>query len=147
METAERARVPRSARRTIVTLLVVGGGVLLTPYLMLFGTIGWQGLEERMARRPFEPAAWRAATAYPVDAEPLRLRMVDDLLERRLLDGRTRAEVVALLGAPPATGYFRDYDLVYLLGPERSFLSIDSEWLGVRFGPDGRVAEAALLRD
>ena len=33
------------------------------------------------------------------------------------------------------------------LGPERSMFGIDSEWLVVRFGADGRVHDARILTD
>ena len=46
-----------------------------------------------------------------------------------------------MLGEPPKTNYFSDWDVVYWLGPERGLAGIDSEWLIVRIGEDGRVAE------
>jgi hypothetical protein len=73
--------------------------------------------------------------------------MVDDLLRKHPLIGKSRVEVEKLIGIPPPTEYFRSYDLVYWLGPERSFFGIDSEWLGVRFDSNQRVVEATLLRD
>jgi hypothetical protein len=59
----------------------------------------------------------------------------------------TRSEVVALLGEPPATDYFRGFDLVYPLGPDRGFVAIDSEWLVIKLAPGGRVSRAELARD
>ena len=50
--------------------------------------------------------------------DTIRLRMVDDLLHRHRLRGMTREEVVSLLGTPPETNYFPDYDLVYSLGSD-----------------------------
>jgi hypothetical protein len=73
--------------------------------------------------------------------------MADDIIQSRLLLGKGRGEVVALLGQPPKTVYFKEYDLVYYLGPERGFMSIDSEWLIIKLGKDGRVAEARIARD
>ncbi len=73
--------------------------------------------------------------------------MVDDLLRQNRLVGITRTEVVALLGTPAQTGYFREYDLVYWLGPERGLFSIDSEWLVMRTDSLGRVTEAKLVTD
>jgi hypothetical protein len=35
---------------------------------------------------------------------------------------------------------------VYWLGPERGFISIDSEWLGIKF-KDNVVIEVEILRD
>lgn len=101
---------------------------------------------DRCGVRQFDAQRWQDRTrAYSRDA--VRGCMVDDLLRRRLLEGRTRDEVVALLGEPRRSVFFGDYDLVYWLGPERSLLSIDSEWLLLRLGADGRVTEIRLATD
>lgn len=76
-----------------------------------------------------------------------RLTMVDDLLSRKNLRNMTKSEVIELLGEPPPTDYFEEYDLVYRLGPERGFMSIDSEWLVIRFGKDNKVADYEVMRD
>lgn len=73
--------------------------------------------------------------------------MADDLVNSKKLNGLTRSEVVALLGEPPKTEYFTEYDIVYYLGQERGFMPIDSEWLVLKFGPDGRVKVATIARD
>lgn len=73
--------------------------------------------------------------------------MVDALLARQELRGRTRPEVVALLGEPDRTDYFRGYDLVYWLGPERGLMSIDSEWLVIRLDRAGRITERRIVTD
>lgn len=72
--------------------------------------------------------------------------MVDDLLARYELVGMTRDKVDELLGVPPETAYFTGFDYVYWLGPERGFISIDSEWLCIDF-EDGVVVDARLMRD
>ncbi|HEX8242360.1 MAG TPA: hypothetical protein VF541_02645 [Longimicrobium sp.] len=94
----------------------------------------------------FSAAVWRDTVQAYAELAP-RGCMVDDLLASRDLHGLTRAEVVALLGTPPKTGYFREYDLVYWLGPERGPSSIDSEWLVLRLDAAGRVAEYRLVTD
>jgi hypothetical protein len=73
--------------------------------------------------------------------------MAGDLVENQKLIGLTRPEVIAMLGEPPMQEYFKNYDLVYYLGPERGFMSIDSEWLVLEFGPDGRITKAIIARD
>ena len=73
--------------------------------------------------------------------------MVDDLLKRNLLNGRSRAQVEELLGPADNTPYFREWDLVYHLGPERGLFGIDSEWLVVRFDSADRFAECRVVRD
>jgi outer membrane protein assembly factor BamE (lipoprotein component of BamABCDE complex) len=73
--------------------------------------------------------------------------MADGLLLTNRLLGMTREQVVALLGPPPATNYFSEWDLVYQLGLQRSFIAIDSEWLVIRLGSNGRVQEARIVVD
>lgn len=92
----------------------------------------------------FDPVAWRDE---PQVENGVRLDMADRLVARRTLSGMTRAEVIELLGEPTKTAKFGDWDLVYWLGPERMFFSIDSEWLVIRFNADGVVTESHIVRD
>ena len=73
--------------------------------------------------------------------------MVDDLLYHHKLDGMTRSEVVSLIGEPDVTDYFKEYDMVYRLGMERGFISIDSEWLVFRLNATDVVIEHNIVRD
>ena len=93
--------------------------------------------------RHFDPLLW-SDSHTPAS---VRLRMADDLVSNKKLIGLARQEVVARLGEPPKTEYFKDFDLVYYLGPERGFISIDSEWLLLNLGPDGRVQRATIAHD
>lgn len=93
--------------------------------------------------RHFDPLLW-SDSHTPAS---VRLRMADDLVSNKKLIGLARQEVVARLGEPPKTEYFKEFDLVYYLGPERGFISIDSEWLLLNLGPDGRVQRATIARD
>ena len=94
---------------------------------------------------PFVQSWW--ATEEWNDPYHRRHRIADGLLLSGLLVGRSRADVVELLGEPPPTSYFRDWQLVYNLGAERSWLSIDSEWLVLRVDRSNIVREARLVRD
>lgn len=122
---------------------------LLIPFAM-FATVIAQLEFQRVARcwghTQFDRREWNDS-ALVNSRTAARECMVDDLLERHSLVGKKRAEVVSLLGEPPKTGYFKEYDLVYWLGPERSWMSIDSIWLVMRIGPDQRVTEARLVTD
>jgi hypothetical protein len=73
--------------------------------------------------------------------------MADWLVGSGTLRGKTRQDVITLLGEPSDEGYFRKWDLVYWLGPERGYFSIDSEWLVLRLGRDDRVIECRIDRD
>ena len=69
-------------------------------------------------------------------------------MDRRLLDGRTRPEVVELLGPADDTSKWRDWDLVYHLGPERKGLfRIDSEWLVIRLDSRRAVVSYRIVAD
>lgn len=93
----------------------------------------------------FNSERWKDDTTQcPNDA--IRVCMINDLLHRYKLVGMTRTELEKLLGKPPPTNYFRDYEYVYWLGPERSYMSIDSEWLCINFKND-KVSDARILRD
>jgi hypothetical protein len=128
-------------------LLVIGLTFLVvaSPLLILFGVSAVRDMDERRHRIAFDSAVWKASLSARDD--PIRLRMVDDLLHRYPLRGMREDELIALLGTPPKTDYFSDYQLMYWLGPGRGFISIDSEWLAVRIGPDRRVTEARIVED
>jgi len=113
-----------------------------------------QPIAEYFKHRDFDAAAWRAA---PPDfstrrSEAARLWMVDDLVSSGVLDGNSRAEVLALLGpddGPHGTGWLRStwpgWDALYWLGP--TFVPVDSEWLAIRYGADERVLEYKIVVD
>jgi hypothetical protein len=63
------------------------------------------------------------------------------------LDRLSRLDVEKLLGEPTNTRKFKEYDLVYWLGPERGLMHIDSEWLVVRFDEKGVLLSYAIVRD
>ena len=125
---------------SVVSLIIIVVGGACT-YFEMTGP-----MSRCRGHRGFDAAAWRDAKQV---YGPLAIRgcMVDDLIARHHLKGRTRAEVVALLDEPRRTVYFQHYDLVYWLGPERGWISIDSEWLVFRLDATGRVAEYRLVTD
>ena len=101
-------------------------------------------VKDYASRRSFDSGQWRAENRR--GAEGIRVQMVDDLLRRHRLVGMRRAQVWSSLGVPPPTDYFREYDYVYWLGPERGAFSIDSEWLVVRCQEDV-VVSAEVVTD
>lgn len=94
--------------------------------------------------RAFDRVAWQDESQVQ---QGVRLGMADRLMARRTLLGKTRAEVVELLGEPARTSCFAEWDMVYWLGPERGFICIDLEWLVLRLAEDGRVADNRIVRD
>ncbi|MGZ0018126.1 outer membrane protein assembly factor BamE domain-containing protein [Nitrosomonas sp. wSCUT-2] len=113
---------------------------------LLFIAFNFSSIEQSFVQQPFDAAKWRQNVESGGN-DPTRLQMIDDLLRRYSLQGMTRHEIETLLGKPPETDYFRDYEYVYWLGPERNFISIDSERLGLQFDASGRVSTVSVLRD
>jgi hypothetical protein len=100
-----------------------------------------------VAPLPFVASWWHAGEANWSDAYKRRNRMADAFLLTNRLIGMPRAQVVALLGEPPSTEYFKNWNIVYNLGAERGLFAIDSEWLVMRTDSQGRVIQAAIVRD
>jgi hypothetical protein len=104
--------------------------------------------EDYAHRTEFDPNAWRSKSLDGDPLWPTRLRMANDLIAGKSLDGLARREVESLLGPGDRTGKWRDWYLVYHLGPERRGLfRIDSEWLVIRFAPSDRVVEYRIVVD
>ena len=96
---------------------------------------------------PFVSYWWRSSNLDSGGALHVRQRMADWLVLTRSLNGKSHAQVVALLGAPPTHDKFRGAGLVYVLGRERGFISIDFEWLVLTLGKAGTVENAAVITD
>ena len=94
--------------------------------------------------RSFDALMWRESSQY---SDTARVEMVDSLIRSRRLDGLSKAQVMELLGQPSDDGYFDEWDMVYRLGSERGLFRIDSEWLVIRLGVQGRVSEYRIQRD
>jgi hypothetical protein len=82
--------------------------------------------------REFSPSAWQSVSMVEEGtAENPRMAMVEDLVQRVGLVGRTEREVENLLGRGSS----------WALGPTRRTMGSHQEFLSVRFGPEGRVVE------
>ncbi|TKH03297.1 hypothetical protein FC682_11070 [Peribacillus simplex] len=77
-----------------------------------------------------------------------RVYLVDDLINEHELIGKTKVEVITLLGSPTATEYFKEKDnVVYYLGAERGIIRIDSEWLVIWFDGSDKAMKYELRTD
>jgi hypothetical protein len=144
---------PERRRLAGKRLLLLAGLVATIAFALTVGFV-WV-----MLRVPADSPDARCATSWRFDAEAwqdharafseqaIRACMVEDLLGRFRLMGMPRDEVLRLLGPRDDTPYFKDWELVYWLGPEPGPYRIDSQWLGVRFDPKGNVSEVRRLTD
>jgi hypothetical protein len=98
----------------------------------------------------FEPQAFDSTiwknTEPTMSWESVRLKMVDDLIENKIIKGMNKSSIIALIGEPDDTPYFQNYDMVYYLGRERQAIAIDSEWLVFKIVGD-KVDSYTLVRD
>ena len=124
--------------------------VLSGLYLLIIGYILFgPGVENVRHRQKFDAEVWRQS-ADDSGMWPPRLCMADHLIRSGKLDGLTEAEVLALLGEPAKKGFpgaASQCDIHYYIGPERGFIRIDSEWLFIAFGNDGKENRYWLYRD
>jgi hypothetical protein len=95
----------------------------------------------------FDSALWLQGESAEFSSKAPRLRMADGLVRSGLLMGKTRPQIEALLGSPAQGPNPWQADMIYWLGPERSFIEIDSEWLAIRFSGAGVVCDVRIVRD
>jgi len=115
---------------------------VLSAIQLLFGCS--RHLPDGSHKRPFDEVLWRSAQGLEQDKASItpRQKMLGDLVAKNLL-GKTRTEVIALLGDPSNK---MDPDgpgpaLSYPTGFERgSYIRIDSEWLLIYFNSAGKMA-------
>lgn len=121
--------------RFVIRLTLLGAVTLLGAYL------AWD------CPLPFVKTWWGPPEPSWNDKWHRRHRIADWLVFTNQLKGMKKAEVIAMLGKPADTESFKSYSLVYLLGQERAFIAIDSEWLLIQVGSDGLVSEAIITSD
>ncbi len=120
--------------------------VLLLLAFLIFGYFLYQRIF--FGPTEFNREVWLKGEKHEFSSDAPRLRMADGLIESGVLLGTSRAQIDAMLGAQTDTQYFREhYEYVYWLGAERDWISIDSEWLVLKFDSKGTVVEAGIGRD
>lgn len=73
--------------------------------------------------------------------------MLQDFLRRYPLEGRTKGEVISLLGEPTQTDKWEGADMIYVLGNDGSYMAIDHEWLLVDLDERERVVSVKRVVD
>jgi hypothetical protein len=127
--------------------------LLFAVFVAVFTGCSNSGLPGGSNELRFSSDIWKdESSVQSLDTEEListREMMLEDLLVN-VLPGKTAAEIEALLGPSVDTEYFSsmDKDFIYYMGPERSsFMAIDSEWLLIWVGEDGRFARYSIVND
>jgi len=97
----------------------------------------------------FDSISWKNNETEPLpkDLVTVRQKMLKDVVYL-VLPGKSKEEIESLLGPSTQTKYFKgQYDLIYVLGPERDhFFGLDYEWLLIRL-KDGKFKKFKIVND
>jgi hypothetical protein len=100
--------------------------------------------------KSFDPVIWKSESSTGWnEGISVREKMLKDVVDK-VLQGKSKQEIVNALGASIETDYFSslDKDLIYYLGPERDGLfTIDSEWLLIWIDEDGQFKRYVIAND
>lgn len=130
-------------RKELLLSAAVVGSIIVVATLV-WGPANFYG-EAQMAAE-FDKQRWNDDISIHQEPYPRR-QMVDDVMTNHLAVGQSRAEVIERLGEPTDTPYFKDFDLVYWLGAEKGYISVDSLWLVIKLDAEGRVSQFELAND
>jgi hypothetical protein len=92
----------------------------------------------------FDSEKWKQVELYGDD--DTRLSMYGDLISRHKLIGKSKEEIIDLLGGQSDPAYFKDMDLRYWLGPEGGITGIDSNWLVLKLD-NNRIVHYEMVTD
>ncbi|MBF0216870.1 MAG: hypothetical protein HQL30_07760 [Candidatus Omnitrophica bacterium] len=97
----------------------------------------------------FDSVSWRndGSKPLPEDLVTVRQKMLKDVV-CAVLPGKSKQEIENILGPSTRTDHFKgQYDLIYVLGPERdSYFGLDYEWLLIRL-EDGKFSSFEIVND
>lgn len=140
------ARKRRLAGWCVTLLMVSAAAIGLSAASSAYAA----GLPPGSFARQFDSALWRtpASERYVSGDITDRQKMLGDAI-RKVVDGGHRDDIIKMLGPSDESGYFSSLgrDLIYCLGPERGFLSIDSEWLLIWLDRNGKVLRHEIRTD
>ena len=114
----------RPSSRCLLAIALVPLALVLA--WVLYSRLVLAGPYEGRYPQPFDREAWLDAAEDP---EGARYLMVEDLLDRGLVQGLSMDAAEKLLGPATDTQHFAGAGPCWYLGPEPSFLGIDSAWL------------------
>ena len=97
----------------------------------------------------FDYNIWQDPESYHYQKDDItdRQKMLNSVLD--LIQGKSKSEIIGLIGEGLDTAYFisTERDLIYILGPERSYTGIDSEWLLLWFDEDKMLLKYEITTD
>jgi hypothetical protein len=142
--TAQQQRT-RALHRLWIVVSAFGSFALV----VLVGNVLPEHLPYGSDQLPFDSARWLAESSMNVQTGDVtdRQRMLRSAVD--MLPGLDGKAIEKMLGPSESTPYFASTgrDMIYILGPERSFMSIDSEWLLIWLDARGHFKRFTIARD
>lgn len=114
--------------------------------ILVAAVAGFFAFRSTVPDKPFHSETWKNVAGNKTSND--RLAMVNDLLGQGLLHGRSRNQVIELLGTAEPESYFTSYgyQMMYTLGEGRGLLP-GPNYLAIKFDDGDRVAGMDVMQD
>lgn len=146
--------IPIKSKKGIPKWVWIVGLVLavyFSPLVVIMFDIHRDSVKEKQSRIAFDSETWIKAKTKP-RPDAIRLQMVDSLIASHTLEGKSRDEIVKILGEPDGDPSlkkrFPKWDMHYFLGLTRDALlslSPNDDYLFLRFDGGGKVIDIGIV--
>jgi hypothetical protein len=135
---AQANSYPVRRRRPLITWTIVTAALAVVAFAISI----WL----TMTPLPFDRTQWDATLNSRSDTT--RHRMADGLVQSKGLVGKSRSEIVEMLGPPDTRTLWPElWDANYYIGPCRHIVGVDTEFLVLKFDDSGILTAAAITED
>jgi hypothetical protein len=89
----------------------------------------------------------RLYSEFATQIDAPRIKMCRDIIAKKFLLGKTKAEIVDLLGQPDNYPFREPWGFNYWVGLQRGPMKMDSAWLAIRFDDTHHAVEVKMKQD
>jgi len=138
------------------TLLIVGSLMIacLVALVSLIASIDWAYTKwEESFDIEFDLQLWnqgsreRLYSEFATKIDAPRIKMCRDIINKKLLLGKTKAEITDFLGKPDNFPFWEPWGFNYWVGLQRGPMKMDSAWLAIRFDDTHHAVEVKMKQD
>lgn len=138
------------------TVLIVASLIIACPVAMisLISCINWAYTKwEESFDMDFDLQLWnqgsraRLYSEFATKIDAPRIKMCRDIINKKLLLGKTKAEIIDLLGNPDNYPFREPWGFNYWVGLQREPMKMDSAWLAIRFDDADHAVEVKMRQD
>lgn len=137
-------------------VLIIAGAMIAGPVTMisLISCIDWAYTKwEESFDIDFDLKLWgqgsreRLYSEFATKIDAPRIKMCRDIITKKLIVGKTKAEIVDLLGRPDNYPFKEPWGFNYWVGLQRGPMKMDSAWLAIRFDDTNHAVEVKMKQD